>query len=139
VASCLFFFDVFVRRVTVSFAWVGPLAVGVRDRLLGRPGRPDVEATMERLRSSKAEVTGQLEQKLAALRFEPTAETPGDAASLEETIAKSNEAAAQRAARQASLTPEQEQDSYTTRLLKAKQKARSELKKDQPDKPESTE
>ncbi len=137
-ASCLFFFDIFVRRVTVSFAWVGPLAVGVRDRLLGRDNAKDVEATIERLRSSKAEVAGQLEQKLAALRFEPAAETPGDATTLEETIAKTNEAAARQAAKPASLTPEQEQDSYTARLLKAKQKARGDQKKDQPDRPEST-
>jgi uncharacterized membrane protein len=131
--SCLFFFDVFVRRVTVSFDWVGPLAAGVRSRILGRQSRPDVAATMERLRSRKAEVVDQLEQKRAALRFEPTAESPGDADSMQEAIDQPATSAAQRAKTQASLTPEQEPDSYTTRLLKAKQKARGEMKKDQPD------
>jgi hypothetical protein len=131
--SCLFFVDVFVRRVTVSFDWVGPLAASVRNRILGRQGRPDVAATIERLRSRKAEVTGQLEQKLSALRFQPTAESQGDAGSLEESLGEPARPAPQRATTQDSLTPEQEQDSYTTRLLKAKQKARGEMKKDQPD------
>ena len=129
--SCLFFFDVFVRRVTVSFDWVWPLAVRVRDRVLRRPSRPDVEATMERLRSRKAEVTGQLEQKRAALRFEPTSEVAADVDALNEEAARP--LSTPRAKKQASLTPEQEAEGYTARLLKAKQKARTEMKKDKPD------
>jgi uncharacterized membrane protein/Mg-chelatase subunit ChlD len=130
--SCLFFFDVFVRRVTVSFAWAPSLAAKVRDRVLRRTTAPGVEATIERLRSRKAEVTDQWDQKLAALRFEPEGE--GDVASLDDEIAAS-QAAGQRAQQQASLSPEQEEESYTARLLKAKQKARAALKKDSPDPP----
>lgn len=132
-ASCLFFFDVFVRRVTVSFDWVRPLTSGAFDRILGRQARPDVAATIERLRSRKAEVAVQLEQKRAALRFEPTAEVSGSAESLKDLIAQPDQSASQQDKKQASLTPEQEEESYTTRLLKAKQKARDELKKDHPD------
>ncbi len=130
--SCLFFFDVFVRRVTVSFDWVRPLASGIRDRILGHPRGSDVAATIERLRSRKAAVTDELEQKRSALRFEPSADVAGDVESLKEAVAEAA-AAVQRPKAQTSLTPEHEQDSYTTRLLKAKQKARSEMKKDKPD------
>ena len=134
-ASCLFFFDVFIRRVTINFDWVPPLAVKVRDRLLGRESRPDVAVTMERLRSRKAEVSDQLEQKRAALRFEPTAEAQGDLDTLREELATSAASAAKSSKKATSLTPEQDADSYTTRLLKAKQKARTDMKKDNPNEP----
>ncbi len=40
VASVLFFYDVFVRRVTINLDWAKPYAVRVRDKLLGREPRP---------------------------------------------------------------------------------------------------
>src|SRR5262249_6197542 len=86
VAGCLFFFDVFVRRVTGNFEWVGPLAANLRSRILGRPIAPDVVATMERLRERKAEVSEGLEQKKAALRFEPADDAKADVESLREAI-----------------------------------------------------
>ncbi len=125
-AGCLFLADVFVRRVTVSFEWVPPLAARIRDRVLRRPSRPDVEATIERLRTRKAEVSDELEQKRASLRFEPIEDGTGLAA-LEEEIAAP---AATAPKRTSSLAPEQEQESYTARLLKAKQKARADQKRD---------
>jgi hypothetical protein len=135
VASCLFFCDVFVRRVTVSFDWLPPLAAAARDRILGHKTRTTVEATMERLRSRKAEVADQLEQKRAALRFEPSESAPGDVAALQEELDQASDAAATREKKQASLTPDEEQEGYTARLLKAKQKVQGDLKKDKPEKP----
>ncbi len=130
VGGCLFFFDVFARRVTVNFDWVPPLAMRVRDRILGRQARAQVEVTIERLRMRKAEVADQLEQKRAALRFEPTAEATGDVAALAEEAKK---AASTRPKQQAPLAPEQQGESYTERLLKAKKKAQTNLKIDKPE------
>ena len=130
VGGCLFFFDVFARRVTVNFDWVPPLAMRVRDRILGRQARAQVEVTIERLRTRKAEVADQLEQKRAALRFEPTAEATGDVAALAEEAKK---AASTRPKQQAPLAPEQQGESYTERLLKAKKKAQTNLKIDKPE------
>jgi hypothetical protein len=53
VAGCLFFFDVFFRRVTVSFAWVPPLAAGMRDFVLRRDAPAPKTEYMDRLRSRK--------------------------------------------------------------------------------------
>jgi uncharacterized membrane protein len=131
-ASCLFFCDVFVRRVSVSLGWLSPLAADLRARILGRPVRRDVEATIERLRSRKAEVGSQLEKKRAVLRFEP--DKPGDVESLREEISRIPAPEAHRETKAASLAPEQEPEGYTQRLLKAKKKAQAERKKEHLDK-----
>ena len=106
-ASCLFFFDVFVRRVTVSFDWVPPLAFRNRQ---GKRATPR-----------------------AALRFQPDPKQPADAGALKEEIADTAAVAEKRDKQQKSLTPEQEQEGYTERLLKAKKKVQGELKRDNPD------
>ena len=129
--ACLFVGDVFIRRVTVSFDWLTPYVRRVTNRLLGRQTRPDATATMDRLRSQKAAVTGQLEQKRASLRFEPVPEAKGDVASLEDTVASTASAAASDQ-RKASLAAEREEEGYTERLLKAKKKAQGSRKKDEP-------
>jgi hypothetical protein len=127
----LFVGDVFVRRVTVSLDWLAPVARRLADRLLGRPPRPDVTVTMERLMSRKAAVTSQLEQKRAAFRFEPTPEARGDVASLEEEMG-APPAQPRKEKEKTSLAAEREQESYTERLLKAKQKARDRRQKEAP-------
>ncbi len=120
-ASCLFFGDVLVRRVSMNFDWLWPLMANVRNRILGRPAQASVEATIQRLRSRKAQVAGELEQKRAALRFEPTSE--GDVKSLTEELSDRVKTPDEAAKTAASLAAEREEDSYTARLLKAKQKA----------------
>ena len=85
-AGLLFLADVFFRRVQVSFAWLPPLASRLRDRVLGRPQLAPAPEYMSRLRSRKAEVADELEQRRAAARFEPQPEAPGDAAALEEEL-----------------------------------------------------
>jgi hypothetical protein len=117
--------------VTISFEWLTPHLRRFTDRLLGRDGRPDATATMDRLRSQKAAVTGQLEQKRASLRFEPEPEAKGDLASLEENGALSTSPSTTDKPK-SSLAAEREEDSYTERLLKAKKKAQGPRKKNDP-------
>ena len=105
-----------------SLGWVPPLAVRVRDFVLRREPPPIQPQYIQRLKSRKAEVSGQLDQLRTATRFEPPSEAKGAAdvtTVLDEAIAKKPAPAAPPA-----LTPEAkpEQESYTERLLKAKKK-----------------
>jgi len=121
VASCLFFFDVLVRRVQVGFGWVPALAGRIRDGILGRKPEPEETEVIERLRTSKAEVGDRLEQLRASARFEAPADAVTDLEVIEEL--KRPAAPAKPAPPQTSLTPEPEAESYTERLLRAKKKA----------------
>ncbi|HVX14967.1 MAG TPA: VWA domain-containing protein [Pirellulales bacterium] len=125
IAALTFFGDVFFRRVQVSFAWVPPLAGRMRDRLLGREPQAPPPEYMSRLRSRKAEVSEELEQRRAATRFEPTPDQPADVAALEEQIAAPT-AQAPAASARGGLSPEAQADeeSYTSRLLKVKKDVR---------------
>lgn len=117
VASCLFFGDVFVRRVHVGFGWLSPLAARLRDRLLGREPQAAQPETIERLRSRKAEVSDQLEQLRASTRFEPAPEMVVEP----EPLTPQPGAVPAPQAPVPSLGAEQkEAESYTERLLKAK-------------------
>ncbi len=116
-AACLFFFDIFVRRVQISFAWVPVLAGRAWRRVLGRTQEAPQAETIERLRSRKAELTEQVDRMKAATRFEPV---PGQSTPTE----VQQPASPPRARQETSPTPEnKEEDSYTSRLLKAKKKA----------------
>jgi Mg-chelatase subunit ChlD/uncharacterized membrane protein len=112
-ASCLLFCDVFVRRVQVSVPW--GKAWGY---LLRRKPAPAAAPTIERLRSRKAEVGSQLEQLRAGVRFEAPAgaatELPGSAG-VPPTDAPP--------VAPASAGEPSKEESYTSRLLKAKKKA----------------
>jgi hypothetical protein len=61
-ACCVLFCDVFCRRVHVNFGWVPPLAGRARDWVLRRQPKAATPEFMQRLRSRKAEVSGQLDQ-----------------------------------------------------------------------------
>lgn len=123
IAGLTFFFDVFFRRVQVSFAWAPPMAGRLRDRLLGRQPQAPAPEYISRLRSRKAEVSEQLEQRRAAARFEPSADQPADVAALEEQIAAPTAPPSRTSG--ASISPEaQEEESYTSRLLKVKKDVR---------------
>ena len=124
-AGLLFFFDVFFRRVQVSFAFVPRVVGRLRDRLLGREPQAPPPEYMSRLRSRKAEVNEQLEQRRAAARFEPMSDQPADTSALEQELA-APEAQPERPAARGGLSPEaqQEDESYTSRLLKVKKDVR---------------
>jgi hypothetical protein len=115
VGSCLFFFDVFFRRVQVSLAWVGPLA----GRILRRQPPPAQVETIERLRSRKAEVAGRIEQLRSDARFEPAAQPTASIEDLQPvTGPKPEKPAAPPIAQKEKL----EEESYTERLLRAKKR-----------------
>ena len=119
--SCLFFFDVFIRRVSVSFAWVGPLTIRVRERVLGRDAGVADEEYMNRLRKRKADVAEAIETRQAGTRFEVDAAAPVDESAVQREIDESTVADAA-TPKQESLAPEKDTDeeSYTSRLLRAK-------------------
>ncbi len=124
-ACCLLFGDVFIRRVQLNLAWVGPLANRTADWLLGRRPAAAAPPTMERLRSRKAEVSGQFDQLRAAARFEAPPERTVGLDALEESAAPPS-AAAPSQPPPAAQKPEEE--SYTERLLRAKKKVWKEKK-----------
>jgi uncharacterized membrane protein len=132
VGSCLFFFDVFVRRVQVSFAWVPVMAGRVRNFVLRREPQVAPSEYMERLRSRKAEVSGQIEQMREGTRFEAPSTAPVDAQVLDEAAGGHAPARPGPAAAAPPMTPEQkaEEETYTSRLLKAKKRVWEERKKE---------
>jgi hypothetical protein len=121
-ASCVFFSDVFFRRVQVNAAWVPPLAGRARDWLLRRRPKAAAPEFMERLRGKKAEVSEQIEQMRGGVRFEmPQSRKPAELTVLEEPPAadKTSKPAEKPGE---STTPKTEAETYTERLLRAKKK-----------------
>lgn len=125
IAGCLFFGDVFVRRVAVDFVAIwGATERGFKKVFGGKPSQAPL-ATMERLRGKKAEIAEQLEQRRAGARFEP--EKPAADTSVLDRLEPPPQQERERPlapSRGAGLAPEQqaEEQSYTARLLKAKKK-----------------
>jgi uncharacterized membrane protein len=115
-ASCLFFADVFVRRVQVNWQWLTPLWGRVLDKVLRRQPVVKTPETMSRLRSRKQEIGQQIESRRSAARYEGphVAEAP-PVASLPTT--KETPAPSQTPPPETESPP---QESYTERLLKAK-------------------
>ncbi len=122
-SGCLLFFDVFVRRVQVSFAWAPALASRVAARLFGHTVEVPQAATIERLRSRKAEVDDRVRQLQASARFEaPDDDRAGPPPELAQQLGQT-EPLEQKAAPSLSEQPPAEDESYTARLLRAKKKA----------------
>ncbi len=132
----LFFADIFVRRVTVNFDWVLPAVAWIRSKVWQTETTQDVDQVLDRLRSSKAEVSGQIDERRAAARFAPSDEDLEDRGgrSLDDLVEGQTASAENAAAGRRPATPmgpdAAEEESYTSRLLKAKKQAW----KDQPDK-----
>jgi Mg-chelatase subunit ChlD len=126
--ACLFFFDVFNRRVMLTMA---PLVAALRrgaDRMLGRVALADASAdSLARLQSRKAEVARQLSDRMAAARFEAPQVEPSPQAVSAGAAIEDDALAATRPV-PLSLEPaapaESDAGSYTGRLLAAKRAAR---------------
>ena len=140
-AAFLFFADVFVRRVQVSFAWLPPLLGRVRDRVLRREPKAAPVETIERLRSRKAAISQQIEERRAAARFEPTPDapapdletlSPGGTPPTAAPGATGSASAPPKPGAGPSPEPKKEDDDYTSRLLRAKREARKDRKDDGP-------
>lgn len=120
-SSCLFFFDVLIRRVQVNFAWAPSLARRALAWLAGRSVPSAQPETIERLRSRKAEVASRLEQVRAASRFESPPDVQPDIANIK---AATDSACAEFEAAAPSLAEGTVSEmSYTERLMQAKQSA----------------
>jgi uncharacterized membrane protein/Mg-chelatase subunit ChlD len=126
-AACVFFGDVFVRRVTVRFDWIVPATVWLWGRVLRREQAEPGDERLERLRSRKAEIADQIDERRAAARFEPQVETDGPAKDLAEVLQEAAGPATAAPPRpkpeEAQLVAEKDEPSYTARLLEAKKKA----------------
>lgn len=123
--SCLFLADVFVRRVQISLQWMSPLWLWITGTLLRRERPVAVPETMSRLRSRKAAVDRALDSRRAAARFEADSEAAVSPTKPHATRTKSvstgtRDAPAQETAARPSAVEPPEEDSYTSRLLKAK-------------------
>jgi hypothetical protein len=119
-ALCLFG-DVFVRRVALDYAY--PLK-WIAQKL--RPGETaqDVErkASLQRLRSKKSQVTGELEQVKASTRFEVS--DVSDTQTLDDALAGKKAVAREKSASTGpGMSQPTEQEGYTSRLLAAKKAA----------------
>src|SRR5262249_21262710 len=117
-AACLFFADVFLRRVQVSFAWVPPLANRALDKILRRESKPAPVEMIERLRSRKAAISQQIEAHRAAARFEPSPDAPAPpAGTLDPVIPKPGDSpkagAGQQPGQSAAPDAPKEDDDYT--------------------------
>ena len=138
-AGMLFLADVAVRRVAPDVARMKKLLAKGIEKLRGREVAPDVEY-MEKLKSRKAEVGEQLDRSRSASRFEappiiPTSTTPLDEPLLtgEPTEGLASGRPSSPRSDRPGMAPEAAkpaEDSYTNRLLKAKQKVWEERDKD---------
>ncbi|MCE9545349.1 MAG: VWA domain-containing protein [Planctomycetia bacterium] len=125
VTATLFLCDIGIRRIQFSFAWLPPLVAKARDRVLRRGRVEEATPTMARLQSLKAQVSDRIEQRRAAVRFEPTS-SPTDGAADNVIDGIETEAPKPAPKPKQGLTPqaEAEDNSYTNRLLKAKKQVR---------------
>jgi Mg-chelatase subunit ChlD len=121
-AGCLFLLDVFNRRVIVSLAWAPRLVRRVGRFVFRGRARDEIETSLERLQAKKTQIDRQLEdRRAAAARFEPEMAAVGELSG--EAVATTAEAPEpKRTALSTELAPQGEEDTYTTRLLKAKQR-----------------
>ena len=125
--SVVFFMDVFNRRVQLDFSWLPPLVATAKSKLLRQPATEVPDERIRRLQSRKRQVGDEIERRSAA-KFEPDEEEAIDESLLEES--QLDEDARRRAVQPKRSAPtepqpsEQEQETYTERLLKAKQQAR---------------
>ncbi len=133
-AAGIFLVDVAIRRITIHFYWVAPALAYGWGRLMQRPLEPVRTEAMERLRSKKAAVTSQLDERRASARFEPQvdADAGGPQRELGDVLQDAT-GGSSNAPQQQSLHPPPtaaagpEQDTYTERLMAAKKKARKDM------------
>ncbi|HEX5471130.1 MAG TPA: VWA domain-containing protein [Lacipirellulaceae bacterium] len=119
-ASCIFFGDVFVRRVQVNFEWLVPIWVRFADIVLRRERQAPAPETMARLRSRKAEVDRSIESRRAAARFEPDEATPVDPNAMKAAEARPASTSGPAPPLPKAVAEAEPEDTYTSRLLKAK-------------------
>jgi hypothetical protein len=118
--SCVFFADVFVRRVQLDLRWLEPFWTRFAEIVLRRERHEAAPETMARLRSRKAEVDRSIDSQRAASRFEPDATIPIDPSVIEAAEAKRTAPFMPSAAAPKVSAESEQKDTYTSRLLQAK-------------------
>jgi hypothetical protein len=118
--SCVFFADVFVRRVQLDLRWLEPFWARFAEVVLRRERHEAAPETMARLRSRKAEVDRSLDSQRAAARFEPDATIPIDPSVIEAAEAKRTAPITPATAAPQVAAETEQKDTYTSRLLQAK-------------------
>jgi hypothetical protein len=129
VCGTVFLADVFVRRVAVTFSWVGDLWRKIVAKFTGGVVE-EKPSSMSRLQSRKAEIEKEIETRRGNVRFAP--DEPADNASgksgkqqLEDVIASEIEKTPAPLPKPAdNKFAADDESSYTSRLLEAKRKAR---------------
>jgi uncharacterized membrane protein len=134
-AVILFFFDVATRRIALDPTQLRPAVALAWGYVRGRKVELASTDYMSKLRSRKVEVNQQLDAARAARRFEPATDdapqTESEGPSVfDEPAGPAAGSARPRLTTQQQVTPEkpQEHETYTSRLLKAKQKVWDEKK-----------
>ncbi len=144
-SATMFLGDVAIRRVSPDFERMRKLAGDQWEKLKGREVAPPVEY-MEKLKGRKAEVNEQLDRSRAATRFEapPPSDAPAAPGIVDELMlgGTPDPRPAERrpqaqAPGMAPAGPQPEAESYTNRLLKAKNKVWEDREKDGKDKGKS--
>lgn len=136
VGGVLFFADVLVRRVAISYEQIEPAFTFVRTRILRRPQTDQADTRLERLRSRKQEVRGDIDERRAAARFDPQPDAPQQR-SLDEALRDAGGAGSATPAppprSSQSMAPGEAppENSYTARLLDAKKRAGVRKKEDE--------
>ena len=126
----MFFADVFVRRVAVRLDWIGEYI----SEFKSKRNESEVQHSMARLQSRKAEIEKEIETRRAKTKFAPEVDDRASGkAQLEQLIGDEIDGSADKKRpkkrRDTSLNVEKEEQSYTSRLLDAKRKAQKKQKK----------
>ena len=119
-SACLFWGDVFIRRVQFDPTWLLVLLTTVRDKILRRQRVAEAPETMSRLQTRKAQISEQLDERRTATRFEwDESATSAVVAAL---VVEQPASVKSTTPEPPSLKPETDApaESYTERLLKAK-------------------
>ncbi len=144
-SATMFLGDVAIRRVSPDFERMRKLAGDQWEKLKGREVAPPVEY-MEKLKGRKAEVNEQLDRSRAATRFEapPPSDAPAAPGIVDELMLggtpgprPAERRPQAQAPGMAPAGPQPEAESYTNRLLKAKNKVWEDREKDGKDKGKS--
>lgn len=132
-ASICFFGDVLTRRVQISILWLVPIWTQFLDIALRRERQEAAPETMSRLRSRKAEVEQSIESRRAATRFEPDAAVPIDPNAIHTAEARSTRPTTQPTDTAKPVAEHEQEDDYTSRLLKAKKQVWKDRPTDAPE------
>ena len=133
ICSTAFVADVLVRRVAISFDWLGKFWRYLKSFVVTVESEAPTRS-LSRLQSRKQEIEKEIEQRRAATRFEPEIDSQAASTSgkqqLENVLASEIEKtpAAPPKIQRDTLNPDDD-TSYTSRLLEAKRKAQERQKR----------